>query len=48
MRVRISPFNQDATNEATSIVQSTSPEAVKAAFSQRGGMQFMRCEKRRR
>jgi hypothetical protein len=45
----MSLFNQDATDEATSIVQSTAPEIVKAAFSQGGGgMQLMRCEKRRR
>lgn len=42
-------FNQDATDEATSTVQSTRPEVFKAAFSQGGGgMQLMRCEKRRR
>jgi hypothetical protein len=41
MRERISLLNQDATDEATSIVQST--EVVKAAFSQGGGgMQLMR------
>jgi hypothetical protein len=48
MRGRILPFNQDATDEATSIVHSTAPEVLKAAFSQGDGMQLMPCEIRRR
>jgi hypothetical protein len=48
MRGRILPFNQDATDEATSIVHGTVPEAVEAAFGQGDVMQLMRCENPRR